>query len=96
MKMVIDTAELANEFMPKFHEKYAIVLPIGTDTQKHPLDNKLCCLYIRFLDSELSSVIVPYNHDESISPGIRSKQQGAFHVGQEALPTLLGPSPESI
>lgn len=66
VKVVIDTAQQANEFIPRFNQTYAFVLPIGTDPNKHPRDNSLCAIYIRFLDKSNTSVIVPYNHDESI------------------------------
>lgn len=66
MKLVIETAQQATEFLPRFFNSFAIVLPIGTDPRKHPRNNKLCCLYIRVLSDPNVSAVVPYYHDESV------------------------------
>jgi hypothetical protein len=72
--MILHTSQI-EWFNTRFETTDTIVLPILTDCQKHPLNNTLSALYVRFLDND-DVIIVPVNHSETLPVDIKFVSNG--------------------
>lgn len=65
--MVIETISQLDEFMSLWGSHEWIVVPILSDTKLHPLQNKLCTLYIKVSDVDNDDAILAFDHTESLN-----------------------------
>lgn len=63
MVTILDIGGL-DRFKHRFDSTETILIPIFSDTASHPCNNKLCLLYVRFLDYG-DVYIIPFDHSES-------------------------------
>ena len=74
--MIIETKEEVNIFLLYWNAEPSLVIPIWCDLQKHPMNNEISFLYVRFRDQETDNgdvpmdFIIPYNHNDCIAPEI--------------------------
>ena len=65
--VIVENKKDWEKFMVEFEENNSIVIPIQCDENKHPMDTKLCLLYIKLLDGELEEYILPFRHSDAIN-----------------------------
>tara|TARA_R100000656_G_scaffold121345_1_gene96250 strand:- start:63 stop:710 length:648 start_codon:yes stop_codon:yes gene_type:complete len=65
--VIVENKKDWEKFMIEFEENNSIVIPIQCDENKHPMDTKLCLLYIKLLDGELEEYILPFRHSDAIN-----------------------------
>jgi hypothetical protein len=64
--MVIETISQLDDFMALWGSHEWIVVPILSDTKVHPLQNKLCALYIKPIESDTDAILA-FDHTESLN-----------------------------
>ena len=65
--VIVENKKDWEKFMVEFKENNSIVIPIQCDENKHPMDTKLCLLYIKLLDGELEEYVLPFRHSDAIN-----------------------------
>ena len=55
--VIVETEKEFVKFSREFHDYDSIVIPIQCDENKHPMDTKLCLLYIKMLDGDLKECV---------------------------------------
>jgi hypothetical protein len=61
-----------DEFKHRLDSAESIIIPIFSDASAHPCDNRLCLLYVRFLDDG-NAYVIPFDHSESPTLIVPSK-----------------------
>ena len=64
--VIVESADEWGGFKKVFKKENSIILPVQCDESKHPIDSKLCLLYVKFLDS-LREYILPFRHSDAIN-----------------------------
>jgi len=64
--MVIETISQLDDFMALWGSHEWIVVPIMSDTKVHPLQNKLCVLYVKPIESDTDAILA-FDHTESLN-----------------------------
>lgn len=59
--IIVESNEEIIQFLHDWNNKCAIIYPIWVDLDKHPMNNELCLLYVKFQDSDF---ILPFNHND--------------------------------
>ena len=62
--VIVETTDDVKLFEESYKNQDSILIPILSDTNKHPVENTLCLIYIQMMDGK--EFIVPYNHSETI------------------------------
>ena len=65
--VIVETEKEFVEFDKEFHKYNSIVIPIQCDDNKHPMDTKLCLLYIKMMDGDLKEFVLPFRHTDAIN-----------------------------
>ena len=65
--VIVETEKEFISFHKEFHDCNSIVIPIQCDENKHPQRTKLCLLYIKILDGDLTEYILPFRHTDAIN-----------------------------
>jgi len=65
--VIVETEKEFVKFSREFHDYDSIVIPIQCDENKHPMDTKLCLLYIKMLDGDLKEYVLPFRHTDAIN-----------------------------
>jgi len=66
--VIIETKLEFDNFLEKYQDSRCILIPILCDVNKHPLENSLCLLYVKFLAlNDSSEYLLPFNHSEAIN-----------------------------
>ena len=81
--IIVETDRDKELFLNYWNNEKSIVIPIWEDLERHPMNNSLSFLYIRFLDQETDEgdkpidYILPFNHNdcESIQIDLSQSQQ---------------------
>jgi hypothetical protein len=63
--VIIETKLEFNSFIKKYQNSDCILIPVLSDVNKHPLQNKLCLIYIKILDGD--EYLLSFNHSESLN-----------------------------
>ena len=63
--MIIETKLEFNSFIKKYQNSDCILISVVSDVNKHPLQNKLCLIYIKILDGD--EYLLSFNHSESLN-----------------------------
>ena len=63
--VIIESKDDLKLFETENEKQDSFVIPILSDTKKHPLDNELCLIYIQMMDGQ--EFIASYNHSESLN-----------------------------
>lgn len=61
--MIVENTKNFNEFLHDFKNYDSIILPILSDIEKHPINNKICCIFVKILNKDLY-YLLPFNHSE--------------------------------
>ena len=64
--VIVESADEWGGFKKVFKKENSIILPVQCDESKHPIDSRLCLLYVKFLDS-LRECILPFRHSDAIN-----------------------------
>jgi len=64
--VIVESNDEWNGFKKIFNKESSILLPVQCDESKHPIDSKLCLLYIKFLGS-LEEYILPFRHSDAVN-----------------------------
>ena len=67
---IIESFDEWNGFKKIFNEESSIILPVQCDESKHPLDSKLCLLYVIFLTDDLEEYLLPFRHSDAVNLNI--------------------------
>ena len=65
--VIVETEKEFVEFHKQFHKYNSVVIPVQCDENKHPMDTKLCLLYIKILDGDLKEFVLPFRHTDAIN-----------------------------
>ena len=65
--VIVESHKEWENFIREFSKENSIVIPIQCDENKHPLDTKLCLLYVRLLDGNLEEYVLPFRHSDAIN-----------------------------
>jgi len=63
--VIIESKDDLKLFETENEKQDSFVIPILSDTKKHPLDNELCLIYIQMMDGQ--EFMASYNHSESLN-----------------------------
>ena len=63
--VIVESHKEWEKFIKEFRKENSIVIPIQCDKNKHPLDTKLCLLYVKLLDGDLEEYILPFRHSDA-------------------------------
>ena len=61
--VIVESNKEWDKFIREFKKHDSVVLPIQCDVNKHPVDTKLCLLYIRLLDDDTKEMVSQKNLD---------------------------------
>ena len=64
--MIVETKDDFIKFLSEFKEKSAIIIPVLADNKRHVLNNILCLIFVKILNSP-ESYILPFDHSEAIN-----------------------------
>tara|TARA_R110000850_G_scaffold156938_1_gene281142 strand:+ start:175 stop:1473 length:1299 start_codon:yes stop_codon:yes gene_type:complete len=64
--VIVESADEWGGFKKIFKKESSILLPVQCDEIKHPIDSKLCLLYVKFLDC-LEEYILPFRHSDAVN-----------------------------
>jgi len=65
--VIVESHREWGKFIREFKKYNSIVIPIHCDENKHPIDTKLCLLYIKLLDGDLEEYVLPFRHSDAIN-----------------------------
>jgi len=65
--VIVESNKEWDKFIREFKKHDSVVLPIQCDVNKHPVDTKLCLLYIRLLDDDTKEYILPFRHSDCLN-----------------------------
>ena len=65
--VIVETKKEFAKFAKVFNKFDSIAIPIECDFNKHPIDTKLCLLYVKMLDGDLNEYVLPFRHTDSIN-----------------------------
>ena len=65
--VIIENQKEFSKFSKEFHQYDSVTIPIQCDENKHPIDTKLCLLYVKMLDGDLNEYVLPFRHTDSIN-----------------------------
>ena len=63
--VIVETTEQFENFIEQYRNSDCILMPILSDVNKHPLQNRLSLLYVKLLEGD--EYILPFNHSEAIN-----------------------------
>lgn len=63
--MIIENKNQLSEFLKGYSSQNSIIIPIQNDENKHPIEDKLCLLYVQLFDGK--EYILPFNHSEALN-----------------------------
>jgi len=66
--VILERNNQLDEFLKENKNKDCIVIPILSDTKKHPKENSLCAVYIKIINGQEGMVC--FNHGETLSIGL--------------------------
>ena len=72
--MILENSNELESFQKLYQQQDSIVIPISSDTNKHPAEDDLCLLYVQMMSGE--EFILPFNHSETLNidiPNLDSK-----------------------
>ena len=72
--MILENSNELESFQKLYQQQDSIVIPISSDTNKHPVEDDLCLLYVQMMSGE--EFILPFNHSETLNidiPNLDSK-----------------------
>ena len=64
--MIVETKDDFEQFLLEFKEKSVILIPILSDNKRNVLNNELCVIFVKILNSP-ETYILPFNHSEAIN-----------------------------
>jgi hypothetical protein len=64
--VIVESADEWGGFKKIFKKESSILLAVQCDEIKHPIDSKLCLLYVKFLDC-LEEYILPFRHSDAVN-----------------------------
>ena len=67
---IVESNDEWNGFKKIFNKESSILLPVQCDESKHPMDSKLCILYVIFLTDDLEEYILPFRHSDAVNLNI--------------------------
>ena len=65
--VIVESHKEWERFIREFKKHDSVVLPIQCDVNKHPVDTKLCLLYIRLLDDDTKEYVLPFRHSDALN-----------------------------
>tara|TARA_A100001391_G_scaffold191561_1_gene165014 strand:- start:461 stop:1768 length:1308 start_codon:yes stop_codon:yes gene_type:complete len=65
--VIVENQKEFSKFSKEFHQYDSVTIPIQCDENKHPIDTKLCLLYVKMLDGDLNEYVLPFRHTDSIN-----------------------------
>ena len=63
--MILENSNELESFQKLYQQQDSIVIPISSDTNKHPVEDDLCLLYVQMMSGE--EFILPFNHSETLN-----------------------------
>ena len=63
--MILENSNELESFQKLYQQQDSIVIPISSDTNKHPAEDDLCLLYVQMMSGE--EFILPFNHSETLN-----------------------------
>lgn len=64
--MIVETKNEFIQFFSVYKEKNVILIPVLSDNKRNVLNNELCLIFVKFLNSP-EYFILPFNHSEAIN-----------------------------
>ena len=65
--VIVESHKEWEKFMTKFKKNEAVVLPIHCDVNKHPVDTRLCLIYVILLNDTTDEYVLPFSHSDAIN-----------------------------
>jgi len=63
--VILENSNELESFQKLYQQQDSIVIPISSDTNKHPVEDDLCLLYVQMMSGE--EFILPFNHSETLN-----------------------------
>ena len=63
--VIVETKKEFAKFAKVFNKFDSIAIPIECDFNKHPIDTRLCILYIKTMSKDSKEYILPFRHSDT-------------------------------